>query len=94
MSNKDLIKYLEELSQLSLSDEERERISKDLEKTLGYIDILKSVDTSGVSAASHPFDLVSDFREDEVEPSTPREQLLGLAKNKNKEAIIAPKTVD
>ena len=89
-----LISYLEDLSQLSLSAGERTRIAVDLEKALGYIQVLSKLDTAGAAELTHPFDNVNALREDAVLPGIDRAQLLGLAPNSNKEYIIAPKTVD
>ena len=89
-----LIVYLEDLSYLTLSGEERIRLAGDLEKILGYIARLGEVDTEGVPECSHPFDDVNVFRKDEVRPSYARALILQNAPLKNDEMFIAPKTVE
>ena len=64
-----LISYLEELSCLSLSEDEKRRLTSELEKILGYMARLSELDTAGVEERSHPFDDVNAFREDIVTPS-------------------------
>jgi len=92
--DKGLIDYLETLSCLSLSDEEKERLSGDLKEILSYMEQLGEVDTENTPERSHPFDNVNSFREDEVQPSLDRELVLKNAPNRNAEMFIAPKTVD
>jgi len=89
-----LIAYLEDLSSLSLSDGEKTRLMGDLEKILGYMASLETLDTSGVTERSHPFDNVNVFRADEVTPSFDRKLILENAPCKSDEMFIAPKTVE
>jgi len=90
----ELIAYLEDLSSLSLSDEEKSRLSGDLQKILDYMARLGELNTEDVSERSHPFDNVNIFRDDEVRPSYDRELILKNAPVKNEEMIIAPKTIE
>ena len=89
-----LIAYLEDLSCLAFSDDEKKRIAGDLEKILNAMDRLNELNTDGVSERSHPFDNVNAFREDEVRASYDRELILKNAPERNDEMIIAPKTVE
>ena len=89
-----LIAYLEELSCLTLSADEKTRLTGDLQKILDYMARLGELDTNGVPERSHPFDDVNAFRDDEVRPSFERALILRNAPAKNDEFIIAPKTVE
>ena len=89
-----LIAYLEDLSNLTLSGEEKTRIADDLGKILNAMERLNELNTDGVDERSHPFDNVNAFREDEVKPSFDRELILQNAPERNDEMIIAPKTVE
>jgi len=91
--NQELITYLENLSFITLSDEERQDFAGELEKILGDLAILNELDTSGVTERSHPFDGVSGYREDEVKPSFKRELILKNAAERSGEAFIAPNTI-
>jgi len=90
----ELITYLEDLSCLTLSDEEKNRLAGDLQKILDYMARLGELNTKDVEERSHPFDNVNAFRDDEVYPSFDRELILKNAPVKNEEMIIAPKTVE
>ena len=87
-----LIEYLEELSCLALSDEEKRRISGDLEKILRYMDRIGELDTNGVPERSHPFDNVNAFRSDDVGESFDCELILKNAPDREGGMFVAPKT--
>ena len=89
-----LISYLEDLSYLRLSDDEKNRLKTDLEKILNNMAQLDNLDTGGVPERSHPFDKVNAFRYDEPYASFDREFILKNAPNRNEEMFIAPKTVE
>ena len=89
-----LIRYLEDLSCLTLTEKEKLRLSGDLETILGYMDRLGELDTDGAPERSHPFDHVNAFRDDAVGLSFDRKLILKNAADKNDELFIAPKTVD
>jgi aspartyl/glutamyl-tRNA(Asn/Gln) amidotransferase C subunit len=89
-----LLEYLEDLSCLTFSADEKTKLAKDLQEILDYMARLGELDTNGVVERSHPFDNVNDFREDEVRPSFDRELILKNAPVRNDQNIIAPKTVE
>jgi aspartyl-tRNA(Asn)/glutamyl-tRNA(Gln) amidotransferase subunit C len=89
-----LISYLEDLSFLTLSGEEKSRLAGDLESILNDFTRLNGLNTDGVEEFSHPFNNVNSFRDDEVHPSFDRELILKNAPHRNDTLFIAPKTVD
>jgi len=89
-----LLAYLEDLSCLTLSADEKTRLTHDLQEILDYMARLGELNTDGVVERSHPFDNVNVFRDDVVRPSFDRALILQNAPVKNDEAIIAPKTVE
>ena len=89
-----LIAYLEDLSCLTLSDDEKKRIAVDLGKILNAMERLNKLNTDGVSERSHPFDNVNAFREDEAGASFDRELILKNSSGRNDEMFIAPRTVE
>jgi aspartyl/glutamyl-tRNA(Asn/Gln) amidotransferase C subunit len=89
-----LLAYLEDLSCLTLSANEKTKLTHDLQEILDYMARLGEIDTNGVAERSHPFDNVNDFRDDKIGPSFDRALILQNAPVKNDEAIIAPKTVE
>ena len=89
-----LVTYLQDLSCLILSDDEKNRISTDLGKILNAFERLGELNTDGISERSHPFDNVNAFRDDEVRASFDRQLMLKNAARANDEMFIAPKTVE
>ena len=93
-ADENIIDYLEDLSCLTLSAEEKQRISGDLKEVLGYMERLGELDTDGVPERSHPFDNVNAFRDDKAGTSFDRELILKNAPHRNNRMFIAPKTVE
>ena len=89
-----LLSYLEDLSCITLSNDDKDHLIIDLEKTLNYMARISEVDTNGVNECSHPFDNVNVFRDDEVRQFPDRGLILENAPDHNDEAFIAPKTVE
>ncbi len=89
-----LIAYLEDLSYLTLSEDEKICMKDDLRKILTGMARLDELDTENVPERSHPFDDVNAFREDEVSASFARELILQNAPERGDAMFIAPKTVE
>ncbi|MCL2056535.1 MAG: Asp-tRNA(Asn)/Glu-tRNA(Gln) amidotransferase subunit GatC [Oscillospiraceae bacterium] len=89
-----LISYLEDLSYLSLTDEEKQRLGGDLRAILEGMDCLGKLDTENVPERSHPFDDVNAFRSDEVKESFGRELILKNAPHTNAEMFIVPQAIE
>ena len=89
-----LISYLEDLSCLTLSGDEKTRMAEDLQKILNGFSHLKELNTDNVPECILPFDNINVFREDVVQPSFDRELILKNAPARNDEFFIAPKTVE
>ena len=89
-----LIDYLEDLANLTLSAEEKQRISGDLQEIILYMHRLSDLDTDGVPERSHPFDHVNAFRDDEAGMSFDRELILKNAPDKGDGMFISPKAVE
>ena len=87
-----LIDYLEDLSCLTLSHKEKQRLLEELKKILSYMERLGELDTDGIAECSHPFDNVNAFREDEIGASFERELILKNAPERNDKMFIAPQT--
>ena len=89
-----LIKYLEDLSFITLSDEERGRICADLQNILAGMELLAQLDTSGVLEEGLPASFLTALRKDEVMASFPRDEILKNAPQANGKSFLVPKTVE
>ena len=93
-----LISYLEDLSCLALSDNEKTLLIGNLQKTLNYISRLNKLNTDSTPESVCPWDAsdgnVNIFRDDIICPSFDRELIIKNAPVRNDEFFIAPKTVE
>lgn len=87
------MEYLEILSQISLTEEEKQETAGELKKILAYMEKLEELDTDGVEPMSHVFPVQNVFREDIVEREDQRDALLENAPQKKEGQYLVPKTV-
>ncbi|MDP1563006.1 MAG: Asp-tRNA(Asn)/Glu-tRNA(Gln) amidotransferase subunit GatC [Pirellulaceae bacterium] len=75
----DVIRYLERLAYLQLSDADRSSLVGDLTKVLSYARSLAGLDLSAYASQTHAMDQANVTRADEVHPSSTLEQALANA---------------
>ena len=90
----EMVDYVSVLSRLKLPAEEKARMTGELERILGYMDVLKKLDTSGAETLAESDGLKNVLREDEVIPSRDREALLSNAPASDGETFLVPKAVE
>ena len=90
----DLIKYLEKLARITLSEDEEKKVGNELQDILTYIDMINELDTDGVEAMSHCFPVTNVMREDEVAPSMSPDEIVANAPESQDGYFVVPKTVD
>ena len=88
------MEYVSILTKLSLSQEEKVQAAKDMETMLGYVDMLKELNTDGVEPMTHLFSAVNRFREDVVISGGEREAMLKNAPEQKDGCYKVPKTVE
>lgn len=82
------------LARLELSEEEKDLFSKQLGSIIQYIKKLNELDTGTVEPTAHVLPLHNVFREDEVQPSLPREMALQNAPEKNEQFYRVPRIIE
>lgn len=90
----DLIKYLESLARITLTEDEEKKVGTELQDILTYIDMLNELDTEGVEAMSHCFPVTNVMRDDEVAPSMTPDEITANAPEAQDGCFVVPKTVD
>ena len=90
----ELVDYISELSRLELEAGEKRDMTAGLERIVAYMDVLNRLETTGVEPMSHVFPVKNVLREDEVEPSQDRAELLAGAPVPDREAFLVPKAVE
>ena len=89
-----LIKYLEDLSFITLYGEERARIHADLESIIAGMDLLSKLDASSVSEQAAFLLFKTDLRKDETTFSFPREEILRNAPESNGGTFVVPRAIE
>ena len=89
----DLIKYLESLARITLTEEQEKKVGTELQDILTYIDMLNELDTDGVEAMSHCFPVTNVMRDDVVEPSMTPDEITANAPESQDGCFVVPKTV-
>ena len=79
MIDRDEVLHVARLARLALTDEEVERMARELSVVLDHIERISELDLDDVPPTSHVIDVAGALREDEPRPSLPRDVALGQA---------------
>ena len=82
------------LSALRLRPDERRRLRADLDKIVGLIDALQSVDTTGVEPLAHALDGTQPLRPDVVSETVARERYQSVAPEVRDGLYLVPRVVE
>ncbi|OGP74295.1 MAG: asparaginyl/glutamyl-tRNA amidotransferase subunit C [Deltaproteobacteria bacterium RBG_16_49_23] len=88
------IEKVARLARLELSGEEKETFGNQLDQILTYMEQLNRLDTTGVEPTSHAIPMDNVFREDEVKPSFPREEVLGISPDQEDDHFKVPRIIE
>ncbi len=88
------VRHLAKLANLGLSDPDIQRMAKELEAIVGYVQQLQSVDTAGVEPIANVAGLANVTRPDVAGAMLSQRDVLGNAPQKNEVAILVPKVVE
>ncbi len=88
------IEKVARLARIKLSEEEKLIFGNQLEQILTYMEQLNRLDTQGVEPTSHAIPIFNIFREDEVRPSIPREEVLGIAPSQEDGHFKVPRIIE
>jgi aspartyl-tRNA(Asn)/glutamyl-tRNA(Gln) amidotransferase subunit C len=78
------------LARLELSEEEVERMSRELSAVLDHIEKISELDLEGVPPTSHVVEVAGALRRDEPAESLPREVALASAPDSDGEGFRVP----
>lgn len=90
---RDDIKHLATLCALKLADEEVDSLRYDIERIIGYIDLLGELNTDNVTPTYQVTGLSNVWREDTVEQSVLPSELIQLAKSSDNNSVKVPKVL-
>jgi len=73
------VEYIAHLARLELSEEEKEKYTKQLDQILEFVAKLNEINTEKVEPTSHAVKISNVFRKDEAKPSFSQEEALSNA---------------
>jgi aspartyl-tRNA(Asn)/glutamyl-tRNA(Gln) amidotransferase subunit C len=71
--------HVARLARLGLSEEEVERMARELSVVLDHVERISELDLEGVPPTTHVIDVAGALRDDEPQPSLPRDVALDQA---------------
>ena len=87
------VEHVAKLARLEFSEAEKEVFSHQLNDILSYMEKLNELDTTNVEPLSHVIDVGNVFREDDVKPSAPIEDVLKNAPARTEQFFKVPKVI-
>jgi aspartyl-tRNA(Asn)/glutamyl-tRNA(Gln) amidotransferase subunit C len=85
------VRKVAQLARLELPEEKIATYTGQLERILEYVAHLEAVDTEGVPPTTRAVEVVNATRDDQVEPTPVREQLLELAPQREGDFFRVPR---
>jgi aspartyl-tRNA(Asn)/glutamyl-tRNA(Gln) amidotransferase subunit C len=79
MIDRDEVLHVARLARLRLTDQEVERMARELSHVLEHIERISELDLEGVEPTSHVIDVAGALRDDVPRPSLPRDVALAAA---------------
>ena len=90
MIDRDQVLHVARLARLALTDDEVEKMSRELSGILEHVDRIAELDLEGVEPTEHVVDLENVLRPDKPRPSWPREKMLAQAPDPAEGAFRVP----
>lgn len=88
------VRYVANLARLQLSEEDVKNLAVDMNKILGYMDLLNELDTSQVEPLEHVIEMDSRLRKDEAKPTISHEDALKNAPDADSDYFRVPKVIE
>jgi len=92
--DKETVATISYLSRLSFDKENEEKITKDLENIIKFVDQLDSVDTSDIEPLKSPLEKTAKTRNDQISAQNRKEQFLKNAPDANEDYFLVPRVVE
>ncbi|MDP9066885.1 MAG: Asp-tRNA(Asn)/Glu-tRNA(Gln) amidotransferase subunit GatC [Actinomycetota bacterium] len=88
------VDHVARLARLDLTEEERERMQKELTLILGHAEKIQSLELDSVPPTSHPLPLSNVMRPDVARPSLPRAEALANAPEAEDGRFRVPRIIE
>ena len=87
------VEHIARLARLEFTRGEMEKFTHQLNEILAYVEKLNEIDTTDVEPLLHVFELNNVFRDDQVKPSLPVDEVLMNAPAKKERFFKVPKVI-
>jgi len=94
MISKDDVQYIAHLARIHLAPEEIDGLTNDLEAILHYINKLEKVSIDNIEPTSHVLALHNVSRQDSVQPSLNREDVMNFAATQKNGSFSVPQVIE
>ena len=92
--DKETVATISYLSRLAFDKENEEKITKDLENIIEFVNQLDGVDTSDIEPLKSPLEKTAKTRKDEITAKNRKEQFLKNAPDANEDYFLVPRVVE
>ena len=92
--NKDTIKKISKLARISVTNEETDRLVKDLNSIIKFVEQLKELNTDKITPIASVSDHALTMNKDEIKKINEKEEILKNAPEKNSNYYIVPKVIE
>ncbi len=93
MDNK-TVETISYLARLELDKDKKEKITKDLENIINFVDELQDLNTEDIAPLSNPLEKVAPKREDSVTSKSRKEVFLSNSPESDQDYFMVPKVVE
>lgn len=87
------VEHVAHLARLNLSSQELEKMTKQLDNILSYVEKLNELDTKEIEPTTHAFSITNAFRDDVVRDSLSQEEALANGPQHNGQCFIVPRVL-
>lgn len=87
------VEHVARLARLSFNDEEKQRLTAELNTILAYMEELNGLDTEKVEPLSHVIEVQNVFREDVKKPGLTPDEALQNAAGRVEDFFTVPKVI-
>ena len=91
---KETVEYVSHLARIELKPQELEKISRQLQGILDFIDKLTKLNIENIQPTSHILPLNNVLREDVLKESLPPQKTLNNAPGKERSFFVVPKIIE
>ena len=82
------------LSRLKIDAEKEQKIVKDLDNIIKFVDKLNDIDTSEIEPLTNPLEKTAKTRDDQVTAKNLKQELLEIAPSSNEDYFLVPRVVE